>query len=283
METPISPSNLILMEDSGPTTTFNFERYSDLTLNINSSVSNLSLKPKDRRRKMRKKKDNMVSSMNSPITENATAVTLDPTSTIPGEIRNLIWELCIPRRLVKASRKRLLYKSHASALSINRESRSAILAHYHHIKTIPGLFSSNPTNFFNPENDLLCLGNISFEEYLSIQQDHIKLAKYVYISIESLGYQSATIPPYQILANMNGSLKQYYPSLKDFKHLEHVFVTLSGKKKHSWDRKKFRNGTIKGHIERCFKRILASDWRIPPFTAVEGEEELLKIWEAWRC
>lgn len=280
-----SDSALILtyMEDSGPTVTFNFEEDSTWDSTLTSSMLNLDLSMKVKLRKA-ERQGNDRSISRSPA---AVALALYPT--MPGEIRNLIWELCVPRRLVKASHRKFQYSSHPSALSINQESRSIALSLYHQIeRNEKGIVSRHPpkTLFFNPENDLLCIGHMYHQEYSPIHKELLEKAKYVYVTIDSLKSQSTTPHPHTIIpALFFHDEVGPFPRLAGFKNLERVFVVLTGKNKHTWDRKKFRNGMLNGYIESCLMKLLERNpsWEIPPFTVIEEQKNLLKIWEGWNA
>ncbi|KAF8849487.1 hypothetical protein BDZ45DRAFT_809921 [Acephala macrosclerotiorum] len=249
-------------------------------------MSSLDLSPNVRRRKAKRQGNDR------SIAKSVALVTLSLNSAIPGEIRNLIWELCTPRRLVKASHRRFQYSSHPSTFSINRESRSIALFQYHQIeRNEKGIVSghSPKTLFFNPDNDLLCIGPMCYQEDSPIHKELLKKAKYVYITIDSLRSQSTAPHPNTVIFNTAiqnpfcSDKSGPFPRLAGFKNLERVFVVLTGKNKHTWDRKKHRNGTLNGYIEWRFKKLWARNpnWEIPLFTAVEEENNLLKIWESW--
>ncbi|CZR54872.1 uncharacterized protein PAC_04756 [Phialocephala subalpina] len=173
--------------------------------------------------------------------KNPSRFSLDRTSEVPGEIRNMIWGFCITRRVVKVFDWEIQYSSQPLALYANQESRSLISPYYHRIERKPAnkkdLFKNKPKYLlFNPENDLLCIGHMNPSHCTSIHNELPTIAKYVYISIESLKNQTAVAVALNLESQHSSSFDYYgglRPCMKEIEKLEHVFVVLSGKHKNS--------------------------------------------------
>lgn len=69
--------------------------------------------------------------------------------------------------------------------------------------------------------------------------------------------------------------------LTKFRNLKHLFVLIEGLSEGCLRRARV-DEEIKKKLQRLKDAYRVEDWKIPSYTIVEDERELLRIWESWK-